>query len=297
MEEGSGVKSYFYVKSVKKKSGKTYLYLTETFTNNEGRNATKTIRRLTEEEARKYGWKPSEVSGETQPETASESRTQVESETVQAGVSGNTPVPAPDVSESRVSGKVVVGEREGGVSGKVVEDGEASGLGERKELSQQATQPDGSAPMETKAVLVEAATQSSTEHHERGNVAVKTETNSILPVETTTPMRTASDRIIHLEPEEQRVAPSTPTPEEETPRKKPAEEELSQLVFGYTVEDHGIVNSVGRLYKLTPIVAGLKVGHILIAEDGDVTCACDSRHSAECEHTQAIARAKHPRHD
>jgi len=69
---------------------------------------------------------------------------------------------------------------------------------------------------------------------------------------------------------------------------EPSEEKTPTVnTFGYRVEYHGEV-SVGRLYKLIPTVAGLKVGHILIANDGEITCACSR---SECEHTQAVRRA------
>jgi hypothetical protein len=80
--------------------------------------------------------------------------------------------------------------------------------------------------------------------------------------------------------------PSLPTCNAQ--RTEPAKEKTRLLeAFGYRVEYHGEV-SVGRLYKLTPKIAGLKVGHILIANDGEITCACSR---SECEHTEAVRRA------
>ena len=72
------------------------------------------------------------------------------------------------------------------------------------------------------------------------------------------------------------------------PPSEPAGENTQLLeAFGYRVEYHGEV-SVGRLYKLAPKAAGIKVRHILIAHDGEITCACSR---SECEHTQAVRRA------
>jgi len=78
----------------------------------------------------------------------------------------------------------------------------------------------------------------------------------------------------------------------ENPRNDSADEEWLLRVFGYRVDDHGFVPSVGRLYKLVPTIAGGKVGHVLIAYNGDITCACGSRQGSECEHIQAVRRAR-----
>jgi len=87
------------------------------------------------------------------------------------------------------------------------------------------------------------------------------------------------------------AAPATPPPSLRTcnaQRTEPARQTTQLLeTFGYRAEYHGEV-SVGRLYKLTPKVAGLKVGNILIAYDDDITCACSR---SECEHIQAVRRA------
>ena len=87
------------------------------------------------------------------------------------------------------------------------------------------------------------------------------------------------------------AAPATPPPSLQTcsaQRTEPARQTTQLLeTFGYRAEYHGEV-SVGRFYKLIPKVAGLKVGHILIANDGEITCACSR---GECEHSQAVRRA------
>jgi len=89
----------------------------------------------------------------------------------------------------------------------------------------------------------------------------------------------------------QAAAPTTPPPSWQShgkPRTEPAgEKRRLPEVFGYKVEYHGEV-SVGRFYKLIPTVVGLKVGNVLIANDGEIMCACLR---GECEHTQAVRRA------
>jgi hypothetical protein len=98
----------------------------------------------------------------------------------------------------------------------------------------------------------------------------------------TTSMATASMATTQP-PNNPKAAPmATPLPSELSGEKTRLLE-----AFGYRVEYHGEV-SVGRLYKLAPKIAALKVGHILIANDGEITCAC---FRSECEHAQAVRRA------
>jgi hypothetical protein len=105
--------------------------------------------------------------------------------------------------------------------------------------------------------------------------------------EETAPMATT----LPMVPTREVAAPPTPPPSLQTCNAQRTElaRQTTQLLetFGYRAEYHGEV-SVGRLYKLMPKVAGLKVGHILIANDGEITCACSR---GECEHTQAVRRA------
>ena len=304
-------KSYLYVKVVRKRD-RTDLYLAETSVV-DGKNVSKTIRRLTEEEAKKYGWTPSKSAGTqpppTQPETAG-------APVASPSVPGPTEVPGTfsgsvgivskaeektsgnvetlewdreDVPKLKVSGKVVeevatatVAGLESEVSREAVVQEDTSGSGKGKDAAKEVARPKEAAPIEAKSTPVETARQSSTEHPEVGNMAVKTQSNVILPSETT------------AQPQPESLRPALPVRSSEaveTPRNAPEEKEWMQRIFGYQVEDHGTMTSVGHFYKMIPTVAGLKVGHLLIANGGDITCGCDSRHGTECEHTQAVRRA------
>jgi len=302
-------KSYLYVKVVRKRD-KTYLYLAETSVV-DGKNVSKTIRRLTEEEAEKYGWTPSKPAGTqpppTQPETAGApvASPSVPGPEVSGTFSGSVGIVSKaeektsgnvetlernreDVPKLRVSGKVVeevasatVTGLESKVSGEGVGQDNVSESGNGKDAAKEMARQKESAPIEAKSTPVETATQSSTEHPEVGNMAVKTQSNIILPSETT------------AQPQPESLRPAMPVRSSEaveTPRNEPEEKEWLQRIFGYQIEDHGTINPVGHFYKLTPTIAGLKVGHMLVTNDG-ITCGCDSRHGSECEHTQAVRRA------